>query len=207
MIMSPTALQAAGDNFGTNPVCVGPFKFATRVAQDRIEVVKDPNYYDAAKVHLDKVTYKIIADATTRFNNLRSGDVEVLDAVAATDVDALKAESKLQLLTSDSLGYQGITINLGNVNGVGKPAGTLPRRWPARWRPTPGAPGLRAEPRPGRDQQGRVPGPVHARPAGRSARPARSPPTPRRPARSTTRPRPRRCWPQAGRARRRSRSA
>jgi peptide/nickel transport system substrate-binding protein len=49
----------------------------------------------------------------------------VLDAVAATDVDALKAESKLQLLTSDSLGYQGLTVNIGNVAGVGKPGGTL----------------------------------------------------------------------------------
>jgi len=125
MIMSPTAVQAAGDKFGTNPVCVGPFKFAMRVAQDRIEVVKDPNYYDAAKVHLDKVVYRIIADATTRFNNLRSGEVEVLDRVAATDVDALKADKNLRLLTSESLGYQGITINLGNVAGVGKPAGVL----------------------------------------------------------------------------------
>jgi peptide/nickel transport system substrate-binding protein len=125
MIMSPTALKAGDDKFATNPVCVGPFKFSSRVAQDRIEVVKDPNYYDAAKVHLDKVTYRIIADSTTRLNNLRSGDVEVLDTVAATDVDALKADANLRLLTSDSLGYQGITINLGNVAGPGKPAGTL----------------------------------------------------------------------------------
>jgi peptide/nickel transport system substrate-binding protein len=127
MIMSPTALKSEGDaNFGTHPVCVGPFKFATRVAQDRIEVVKDPNYYDAGKVLLDKIVYRIIADPTTRFNNLRSGDVDVLDAVAATDVDALIAEPKLELLSSDSLGYQGITINLGNVDGVGKPAAALP---------------------------------------------------------------------------------
>lgn len=125
MIMSPAALQAQGENFATSPVCVGPFKFATRVAQDRIEVVKDPLYYDAAKVHLDKVVYRIIADATTRFNNLRSGDVEVLDTVAATDVDALKADANLRLLTSDSLGYQGITVNLGNVNGVGKAPAAL----------------------------------------------------------------------------------
>jgi peptide/nickel transport system substrate-binding protein len=127
MIMSPTALKSEGDaNFGTNPVCVGPFKFSTRVAQDRIEVVKDPNYYDAGKVFLDKIVYKIIADPTTRFNNLRSGDVQVLDAVAATDVETLKGESKLELLASDSLGYQGITINIANVAGVGKPAGVLP---------------------------------------------------------------------------------
>ncbi len=127
MIMSPTALTSTGDaNFGTNPVCVGPFKFSSRVAQDHIEVVKDPNYYDASHVYLDKITYKIIADATTRFNNLKSGDVQVLDRVAATDVDALTADSSLELLTSDSLGYQGITINIGNINGVGKPGGVLP---------------------------------------------------------------------------------
>jgi peptide/nickel transport system substrate-binding protein len=125
MVMSPAALTAQGENFGTSPVCVGPFKFASRVAQDRIEVVKDSNYYDASKVHLDKVVYRIIADATTRFNNLRSGDVEVLDSVAATDVDALKADSNLRLTSSESLGYQGVTINTGNVAGVGKPAGKL----------------------------------------------------------------------------------
>ncbi len=127
MIMSPAALQSSGDaNFGTNPVCVGPFKFSNRVAQDHIEVVKDPNYYDAAHVYLDKITYKIIADATTRFNNLKSGDVNVVDRPAATDVDALTADPNLALLTSDSLGYQGITINIGNINGVGKPGGQLP---------------------------------------------------------------------------------
>src|SRR4029453_4227630 len=125
MIMSPAALTAQGDKFATNPVCIGPYKFSSRVAQDRIEVVKDTNYYNAAKVHLDKVTYKIIAEPSTRFNNLRSGDVEILDAVAATDVDALKSDANLQLITSESLGYQGITINLGNVNGVGKPPGAL----------------------------------------------------------------------------------
>src|SRR3989440_9404773 len=125
MVMSPTALKAGDDKFATNPVCVGPFKFSTRVAQDRIEVVKDPNYYDAAKVHLDKVVYRIIADPTTRFNNLRSGDVEVLDTVAPTDVDSLKADPNLRLLSSESLGYQGITINLGNIAGLGKPPGPL----------------------------------------------------------------------------------
>jgi peptide/nickel transport system substrate-binding protein len=126
MVMSPTALKSEGTKFGAHPVCVGPFKFQSRVAQDHIDVVKDPNYYDAAHVYLDKVSYKIIADSTTRFNNLKSGDVQVLDAVAATDVDALKADSNLSLLTSESLGYQGITINIGNANGVGKPAAPLP---------------------------------------------------------------------------------
>jgi peptide/nickel transport system substrate-binding protein len=126
MVMSPTALEDKGEDFGTDPVCVGPFRFSDRVAQDRIEVVKDPNYYDADNVHLDQVTYRIIADATTRFNNLRSGDVDVLDRVAPTDVTALEADPQLNLIASESLGYQGITINVGNVDGVTQPPGPLP---------------------------------------------------------------------------------
>jgi peptide/nickel transport system substrate-binding protein len=126
MIMSPTALAEKGEDFGTDPVCVGPFRFSDRVAQDRIEVVKDPNYYDAENVYLDQVTYRIIADATTRFNNLRSGDVEVLERTAPTDVAALESDPDLQLISSESLGYQGITINIGNADGITQPPGPLP---------------------------------------------------------------------------------
>lgn len=119
MIMSPAALAARGADFGTAPVCVGPFKFETRVAQDRIEVVKDPNYYDTAKVRLDRVIYRTITDSTTRFNSLRSGDIDVMLNVNPIDVDALNGAGNLRLITSESLGYQGITINIGNADGIG----------------------------------------------------------------------------------------
>src|SRR5262249_23296272 len=40
MPVSPTAAKKLGDNFGTAPVCVGPWHFVERVAQDRIVVEK-----------------------------------------------------------------------------------------------------------------------------------------------------------------------
>jgi peptide/nickel transport system substrate-binding protein len=125
MIMSPAALAAKGADFSSAPVCVGPFKFTTRAAQDRIEVERDPNYYDAGKVKLDKVIYKIIADANTRYNNLRSGDVEVLDTVSPVNAEELGNDQNLRLLSTRSLGYQGITVNVGNASGLGKPPGPV----------------------------------------------------------------------------------
>ena len=59
MIVSPTAAKKLGDKFASAPVCVGPFKFAKRVPQNSIELVKDPKFYDADKVHFDTVTYRI----------------------------------------------------------------------------------------------------------------------------------------------------
>ena len=121
MVVSPKAAKALGDKFATAPVCVGPFKFAKRVPQNSIELVKDPKFYDADKVHFDKVTYRIITDASIRAANLRSGDVQVADSLSAQDVPALQKEKNLQVLQSQSLGYQGVTFNIGNSSGIGNP--------------------------------------------------------------------------------------
>ena len=121
MIVSPTQAKKLGDKFATDPVCVGPFKFSKRVPQNSIDLVKDPNYYDADKVHLDAISYRIITDASIRSANLRSGDVQVADSLSAQDVPGLQAQPTITVLRSQSLGYQGLTINIGNVDGVGTP--------------------------------------------------------------------------------------
>jgi peptide/nickel transport system substrate-binding protein len=123
MIMSPAALQQLGDKFGSAPVCVGPFKFESRVAQNSIDVVRDPNYYAADRVFLDHITYRIITDASIRAANLQSGDAQVADQLSTQDVPSLRNAKGIQVLDSNSLGYQGITFNVGNTSGLGKAPG------------------------------------------------------------------------------------
>jgi peptide/nickel transport system substrate-binding protein len=121
MVLSPAAVAKLGANFSTAPVCVGPFKFASRVAQNSIKVVKDPLYYDAAKVHLDAIEYRIITDSSIRSANLKSGDAQVADSLSTQDAPSLQKDSSMTLLQSQSLGYQGLTINIANANGIGNP--------------------------------------------------------------------------------------
>ena len=66
MMVSPKAAQAAGDKFGTHPVCSGPFKFVERVAQDRIVFERFANYWNKQAIHFDRVVYQPIVDATVR---------------------------------------------------------------------------------------------------------------------------------------------
>jgi len=120
MIMSPKQLDALGANFATNPVCVGPFMFKDRVAGDHITLVKSPFYYNKKNVHLDSIVWKIITDPAARAANLRSGDVNVAEGIASTELPAIQKDKALQLLTSTSIGYQGITVNIGNSRGLGK---------------------------------------------------------------------------------------
>jgi peptide/nickel transport system substrate-binding protein len=121
MVLSPAAVGKLGANFSTAPVCVGPFKFASRVAQNSIKVVKDPQYYDAAKVHLDSIEYRIITDSSIRSANLKSGDAQVADSLSTQDAPTLQKDDSVSVLQSQSLGYQGLTVNIGNANGIGSP--------------------------------------------------------------------------------------
>src|SRR6516162_339326 len=85
MVVSPKAAQAAGENFGSHPVCAGPFKFAERVAQDRIVLERFADYWDKENIKLDRIVYLPIPDSTVRLANLQSGGVDMIEGVAATD--------------------------------------------------------------------------------------------------------------------------
>ena len=125
MIMSPKQLQALGDKFGTDPVCVGPFSFVSRTAGSEIVLEKAPDYYDADQVKADGITYRVITDGNVRQANVKSGDVQIAERIAATDVAGLENDPAVKLIAQDSLGYQGISINIGNVNGIGQPVGKI----------------------------------------------------------------------------------
>jgi peptide/nickel transport system substrate-binding protein len=120
-IMSPKALDELGDNFATNPVCVGPFTFKERVAGDHITLVKSPYYYDKNKVHLDSIVFRMMIDPSARSQNLLAHSIDVEDRIPSTELQAIMHDSSLRVIKQISLGYQGITINIGNKSGVGKP--------------------------------------------------------------------------------------
>ncbi len=123
MIMSPTQLEETGEDFGSDPVCVGPFEFVERRAGDVIILGKAENYYDADLVNLDEITFSIIDQGPVRAANLRSGDVDVAERLDTTSLEEIEAAPNLQLMEATSIGYQGITINIGNVAGVNEPFG------------------------------------------------------------------------------------
>lgn len=120
MMLSPAAFD--GD-VASNPVCSGPFKFKSRVAQDKIELEKFDDYWNANAIELDAVTYLPIPDSAVRLANLQSGDLNLINRLAATDVQTVRNSSNLKFERADGLGYQGITFNIANGAGANNPFG------------------------------------------------------------------------------------
>ncbi len=124
IIVSPKAAEAAGKDFGLKPVCAGPFRFAERVPQDRIVLERFPEYWDAGSIKLDRVVYLPIPDSSIRLANLQAGSIELSEQILPSDADAVRGNPRLRLVTSDNLGYWGITVNLANGPRAKTPLGS-----------------------------------------------------------------------------------
>src|SRR5688572_33269095 len=112
MVVSPKAAEAAGEKFGAKPVCSGPFRFVERIAQDRIVLERNPNYWNKGQIHFERIVYQPIPDATVRLANLRSGQLDFIERVGPADVPQLRNDSRFKIAKIVELGYQGITINV-----------------------------------------------------------------------------------------------
>jgi oligopeptide transport system substrate-binding protein len=60
-----------------NIVTSGPFTLDSWKHYDRIVVARDPQYWDAANVHLDKIVFYLLADNVTMLSLYKAGELDV----------------------------------------------------------------------------------------------------------------------------------
>jgi peptide/nickel transport system substrate-binding protein len=83
-------------NSGKAAIGTGPFKFVEYVPGDRIVLQRNDDYW-GPKPHWQKVTMKLITNNSARVAALLAGDVQVIDAVPATDYARLKGNADLAI--------------------------------------------------------------------------------------------------------------
>jgi 4-phytase/acid phosphatase/peptide/nickel transport system substrate-binding protein len=83
---------------------------------DRIIVERNPDYWAADEINLDKITFRILPDTQTRFASLRSGEVDVMWTDRGPSIVEAQKDDKLVTLTTVGAGA---AINL--LNGRKEP--------------------------------------------------------------------------------------
>ncbi|MRX51629.1 ABC transporter substrate-binding protein [Paracoccus sp. S-4012] len=114
IILSPAALDREGDNIGRAPVCIGPYKFVSRVAQDNLVLEKDPEYRLADQFAFDRIIFRIIPDDSVRFANLQSGDVDLAEKIDPAMYETIEGDEGLDLIQSSAPNNQALMFNLAN---------------------------------------------------------------------------------------------
>jgi peptide/nickel transport system substrate-binding protein len=127
MLVSPKALARLGADVGTAPVCAGPFRFTSRIAQDRITLDRFDGYWNAGAISLDRIVYQPIPDSSVRLVNLQSGQLDMIERMAPSDAAAVRADKRLRLLSTAATAYQLLLFNLANGPAGDTPMGRDPR--------------------------------------------------------------------------------
>lgn len=105
-----TAAEAA-----TKPVGTGPFTFANWVQGDRVEIVKNPNYW-GTPVQLEKATFKFISEPTAAFAALMAGDVDVFPNYPAPEnLPQFDSDPRFSVVLGSTEGETILTMNNGST--------------------------------------------------------------------------------------------
>ncbi len=113
-MLSPRILDQPADAIAVDSVCAGPFTLVERVAQDHITLQRFPGYWNAAAVSLDRIEFRIMPDSTVRLLNLQSGQLDLANRLAATDVPTVEADRRLRVAKSPSIGFEMLSFNLAH---------------------------------------------------------------------------------------------
>ena len=115
--------ESCGDNYATSPETVlsnGAFILTSyEPAATSFTLTKNPNYYDAAKVKLDGLSYQVIKDSQTSLLSYQNGDLDVV-TLSGDQVELVEDDPEFITVNAGYLWY--ITVNskdvpeLANIN-------------------------------------------------------------------------------------------
>src|SRR5918997_1628765 len=81
IIASPRAIEENNGRISEDPVGTGPFEFVERVRGDHITVKKNQDYWREGVPKLDKIIYRGIDDENVQYQNLQSGELDLIDSI------------------------------------------------------------------------------------------------------------------------------
>jgi ABC-type transport system substrate-binding protein len=111
-LVSPVALEKLGEKgIAQGPVGAGPFRLESFTPGQEVALRAFDGYW-GGKAATDRLVFKPIPEAATRVAALRTGSVDVIDAVPVQLVAGLRKETNLEVLTRPGLRPLGLIINL-----------------------------------------------------------------------------------------------
>ena len=113
MIMSPTALEKWGDDYGQHPVGTGPFMFKEHMIGDKFVVERFPDYWNRDAVSLDRIEYRIVKSSTSAVAALMTGQVDYLAAIDPVNLPAIERNPRVRVAVEPTIGYSILKVNTG----------------------------------------------------------------------------------------------
>jgi peptide/nickel transport system substrate-binding protein len=117
-MVSPRAAQALGVDFGRAPVGTGPYRFVEWVDGQSVTIERNPDYawgndmFHGDEVHYDRITFRFIAENSTRAAALRTGELDVAIWLTARDFVSFADDDRFATHASSRWGYPPASLHI-----------------------------------------------------------------------------------------------
>jgi peptide/nickel transport system substrate-binding protein len=111
MLVSPDALKKLGADFATRAVGAGPYRVVSWTKNAELVVERFDDYWRGEPAIL-RVVFRPISDETVRLTNLRSGTVQLIDAVPAQYLKSAESDPSLAVKRMPGLGFNAFSFNM-----------------------------------------------------------------------------------------------
>jgi len=91
----------------------GAYVLAAWSPGTKVELAKNPDYWNRAAVLIPRIDYVVASDANTQFDRYRAGELDLTDNVPENIADRLRRERSTELITSPILitAYYGLNLS------------------------------------------------------------------------------------------------
>jgi oligopeptide transport system substrate-binding protein len=97
----------------------GPFMLDSYVGGDRLELVPNPNYWQADKVKLERIVGLMIVEASTALTAYEGGTIDILATVPTEEISRLIAEDPtFYILPMDGTYYYAFNVEVAPLDDV-----------------------------------------------------------------------------------------
>ena len=103
-IASPAALERHGRDYGLSPAGTGPYRLVEYLKDARTVLEKNPDYWQSGRPFLDRVVLRPIPVDSTRLAELRSGGVQIAEALPLQDIGRLRQAR--EFVVSERVGFR-----------------------------------------------------------------------------------------------------
>ena len=105
----------SNDAWATDPstyVCNGLYTMESWEHNSVITLAKNPNFYDAAEITMDKINFYLSDDANNMLSNFKNGSWQLIDDVPTNEIAALKSEYPDEFVIAGQIGTYYVCWNI-----------------------------------------------------------------------------------------------
>ena len=116
-IVPKEAVDANGGTLKTTMVGSGPFMFKENIPDQRLVLIKNPNYFMSGQPYLDQVHLIPARDPDAKLLGLQTGQYDFIDTLPEKNWTDVDGSGDLRVIISEAVGVTPQIILLNNAEG------------------------------------------------------------------------------------------